>query len=162
MCAPSTRSTRSTSKLFTKVMAAEGNCRKEVKVMNEQPLRRDAFVLLKKNPHNILLAPSMHCHQTGGEVPMRPRLGPLRVQQPLCEVLLRPEVNVRGEELQTTLRHDRPGNALRSPPRQRGHDLLAPILLNVLKARRHFAPCFPKCSFSRPSGDVLVKTITVQ
>ena len=50
MCAPSTRSTRSTSKLFTKVMAAEGNCRKEVKVMNEQPLRRDAFVLLKKIP----------------------------------------------------------------------------------------------------------------
>ena len=53
MCAPSTRSTRSTSKLFTKVMAAEGNWRKEVKVMNEQPLRRDAFVLLKTNPHNI-------------------------------------------------------------------------------------------------------------
>ena len=72
------------------------------------------------------------------------QLGPLRVQQPPREVLLRPEVNARGQELQTMLRHDRPGNALRSPPRQRGHDWLAPILLDFIKARRHFAPCFPE------------------
>ena len=81
---------------------------------------------------------------------MRSRLGPLRIQQPLREVLLRPEVNVRGEELQTMLRHDRPGNALRSPPRQRGHDWLAPILLNFLKARRHFSPCFPEVPVFSP------------